>query len=146
MIRANTLVENFEYVSRADEAVDDSVDEFDHKWKLYRDGMAAPPLKAGGKPTLFKLRHLSSTERMYLLELAQGGEQGLYIAAAAIALVGAKPLEGADGKPFEIRQEVTSVGPIKVRHATKDSLDALPVEVLLELGGLVMERATTRPS
>lgn len=145
-IRANTLVDSFDYVSQYDEAIDHDVEEFDHKWKLYRDGMGEPPLKAGAKPTLFKLRHVTSTERVYLMELSHGEERGLYITAAAMALVGVKGLEGADGKKVEIRQESTSVGPVKIRHATKDSLDALPLEVILELGALALERSSVRPN
>ncbi len=145
-IRTNTLVADYDYVSQFDEAVDRSADDFDHQWKVYRDGLGEPPLKVGESPTRFKLRHVTATERLYLLELSQGDERGLYIAAAAIGLVGAKGLTGQDGKPVTIRQESTNVGTVRIRSATKDSLDALPMEVLLELGGLVMERATVRPS
>jgi len=146
MIRANTLVEDFEYVSQYDEAVDKSAEDFDHKWTIYRDGLGDPPIKTGETPTRFKLRHLTATERLYLLELSQGEEHGLYIAAAAIALIGVKGMNGADGKPHVIRQEVTHVGPVRLRHASKESLDAFPMEILLELGGLVVERVTARPS
>ena len=145
-IRANTLVADYEYISQFDEAVDKSAEDFDHKWKLYRDGMAEPPLKAGEKPTFFKLRHVTSSERAYLLELAQGNERGLFLGAAAIGLIGVKGLDGADGKPLQVRQESTTVGTIRLRSATKESLDVLPLEVLLELGGLVMERLTVRPN
>lgn len=145
-IRTNTLVQDFEYVSQFDEAVDKSAEDFEHKWKIYRDGMGEPPLVAGSSPTRFKLRHVTSVERIYLLEIAQGDEHGLYIAAAAMSLVGAKGAADEAGKPYEVKFETSTAGPLKIRHATKASLDALPVEVLLELGSLAMERATARPS
>lgn len=146
MLRSNTLVDDFEYVSRADDAVDTSAEDFEHKWKLYRDGAAEPPLKAGAKPTRFKLRHLTSTERLRLLEMSQGGEHGLYVAAVAFALVGIKDMDAPAGKESEFKQTWEDAGPVRLRHATKETLDAIPVEVLLELGALVMERTTARPS
>lgn len=153
MIRTNTLVDDFEYVSIHDEAIDApadgsdpaAIEAFQHKWKLYRDGMGDPPLKAGVKPTRFKLRHITSAERIYLMELQSGDEKGVAVAAAAMAIVGASDLADSDGKKIEIRQEATSVGPVKIRHASKESMDALPMEVLLEIGALVMERSTIRP-
>lgn len=146
MIRSHTLVENYEYVSRFDEAVDADVPEFDHKWKLYADGGGEPPLKAGAQPTRFTLRHVTSTERMYLFEMFQGEEKGLMLAAAAMALVSVKGFEDQSGKPIEVSKEFTDVGPVRIQHASKATLDALPVDVLLELGSVVVDRMRLRPS
>jgi hypothetical protein len=146
MIRSHTLVDNYEYVSRFDEAVDHDVPEFEHKWKLYADGAGEPPLKPGAQPTRFTLRHVTSTERMYLYEMFQGEEKGLMLAAAAMALVGAKGLEDAAGKPIEVSKEFTDIGPLRIQHASKTTLDALPVDVLLELGAVAVERLRLRPS
>jgi hypothetical protein len=147
-IRSHTLVDKYEYVSRFDEAVDQSVEDFEQAWQRYRDGTAQPPLKLGEEPTRFTLRHVTSTERLYLFEITQaGGERNaLYLAAAAVGLVSVKGLTGADGAAIEIRQEVTRAGPLKIRSATKDSLDAIPWEVLMELGSVVLERSAVRPS
>ena len=83
---------------------------------------------------------------MYLAELAESGERALYIAAASIALVGVKGATDGDGKPVEVRREVTAVGPLKIRHAAKATLDLFPVEVLIELGRLAVERMAPRPN
>lgn len=145
-VRAHTLVENYEVVSRFDEAVDADAPEFEHKWKLYRDGAGDLPLKAGVSATRFQMRHVTSTERVYLLELYQGEERGLMLAAAAIALVGAKGLEDASGKPVEVRRAFTDIGPLRIQHASKETMDALPVDVLLELGSVALDRMRPRPS
>jgi hypothetical protein len=146
MLRGNTLVADYEYISQSDEAVDSEAEGFELKWKHYLDGMGEPPLKAGETPTIFKLRHLMPTERAYLAEASNGDERGLFIAAAAIALVGVKGFDGPDGKPLEVKQEVTRAGTVKIRSANKATLDALPVGVLFELGALALERGRVRPS
>jgi hypothetical protein len=146
MIRSHTLVENYDYVSRYDEAVDRDLPDFDEKWRLYLDGAGEPPIKAGEKPTKFQLRHVSSTERIYLYELYQHEEKGLMLAAAAMALVGVTGLDDGSGKPITVKQEHTDVGPLRIRHASKETMDRLPVDVLLELGAVVVERLRLRPS
>lgn len=146
MIKTNTLVHDYDYVSQFDEAVDKSGEDFEQKWKQYRDGMSEPPLLPGATPTIFKLRHVTSVEHAYLLELRQSDEHGFFVAAAALALVGIKGLAGENGKPVTFRKESTQVGPVRLQHAAKETLDALPIEVLLELGVLAMERVAVRPS
>jgi hypothetical protein len=146
MIRSNTLVQDYEYISRFDEAVDSGREDFEHAWKLYLDGAGDCPLKAGVEPTRFKLRHITSSERVYLLELHSNGEHGLMVAAAAMALVGAKNLSDGEGKPAQVAREVTEVGPLKIAHATKASVDLLPPDVILELGSVVLDRMRLRPS
>ncbi len=146
MIKTSTLVENFDVISAYDDAVDKDAPDFDQRWKQHRDGMGDPPIKAGETPTRFKLRHISSTERTYLVEIAQGDDKGLYIGAAALALVGVSGMVDDEGRQIVVAQEVTKVGPLRIRSATKATLDKLPVEVLLELGALAMERSTVRPS
>lgn len=142
-IRTNTLVDNYEIVSRYDDAVDDAVEDFEHKWKLYRDGMGDPPLRPGAEPSYITLRHLSSTERHFLLEKSQEG--GVLLAAARFALVAIRGLE-IGGKPFEVRQETLTHGGVKFRVASRESLDALPEVIQVEIGGLAMERSQPRPS
>src|SRR5687768_10380873 len=105
MIRPHTLVSDWEYVSRFDEAVDHDVPDFDDAWRQYLDGAKEPPLKPGVEPTMFKLRHVTSTERVYLFELYQGEEKGLMLAAAAMALVGVRGLKDEQGKPIEVSKE-----------------------------------------
>lgn len=146
MIKSNTLVEDFDVISQYDDSLDKDAPDFEQKWKEYRDGMGEPPLKAGEQPTRFKLRHITSTEHTYLSELAYGGDKGLFIGAAALALVSVKGMVGPDGHPVAVVQEVTKVGPLRLRSADKATLDKFPLEVLLELGAIAMERSTVRPS
>lgn len=146
MIRSHTLVEPYEYISRFDEAVDSEAADFETKWKLYLDGAAPAPVKAGVEPTRFTLRHVSNVERVYLLELYQGEERGLMLAAAAMALVGVKGFDGPDGKPLQVVKEFTEIGPLRIQHASKETMDRLPVDVLLELGAVAADRMRLRPS
>lgn len=145
-IRAHTLVDNYEVICQSDDAVDLDAPDFEMKWKLYRDGAGEPPLKPGAQPTRFHLRHVTNTERVYLLELSHGEEKGLLLATAAMALVGAKGLEDANGKPVEVKREFTEIGPLRIQHASKDTMDVLPVNVLLELGQVALDRMRLRPS
>jgi hypothetical protein len=146
MIRSHTLVDDYQYISRFDEAVDSSLADFEDRWRQYMDGAAEPPLKPGIEPARFTLRHVTNTERVYLLEMAQGDEKGLMIGAASIALVEAKGVEGPDGKPLKVARDFTEYGPHKIQHANKATMDALPVDVLLELGAVAVERMRLRPS
>jgi len=146
MIRTNTLVEDYEVISQFDDAVDKSVEDFDHKWKMYRDGMGEAPLKPGEKPTRFKMRHLSSVERAWLLEVAQSEDKGLYVAAVQLALTGVRDALDHEGKPLRVDREATTVGAMRLLTVKKQSLEALPLEVIFELGSLAMERSAPRPS
>ncbi len=146
MLRSHTLVENYDFISQFDDAVEREAPDFEQRWKLYTDGAADCPLKAGAEPTRFQLRHITSSERVYLLELHEGGEHGLMVAAAAMALVGIKNLRDEEGKPLEVKREATEIGPLRILHATKATLDRLPVDVILELGSVVLSRMQLRPS
>lgn len=146
MLRSHTLVADYEFISQFDDAVDRTVDDFEHRWQMYRDGAADCPLIAGVEPTRFTLRHITSTERVYLLELHSGGEHGLMVAAAAMALVGIKGMRDEAGKPLEAKREFTEVGPLRIQHATRETMDRLPVDVILEIGSVVLERMKLRPS
>lgn len=142
-IRTNTLVDSYELISRYDDAVDVDAPDFEHRWKLYRDGMGEPPLKPGAEPSFIKLRHLSSTERHYLIEKAQEG--GALLAAARFALVGIRGLE-IDGREFRVEFETLSHGGVKFQVAARKSLDLLPETIQIEIGGVVMDRLQPRPS
>ena len=103
MIRStNTLVENYTYVSKLDEAVDTDCDEFKHKWELYLDGKADPPLRPGGKPTVWHLQHLSLRKRAKLNGMAP---TEFAVLATAMALVKAEGWVDMAGKPIEVEHQ-----------------------------------------
>ncbi len=143
-IRPNTLVADYDYISEHDEAVDRSVEDFDLKWKHYRDGMGDPPLIPGSKPTVFRLRHLGSADRMFI-GAANGGHE-LLLTAAGIALIGVTGLSDEEGKPVVFRKDATKFGPYRITHAHGDIIAAIPMSVLADIGSIAMERAALRPS
>jgi hypothetical protein len=144
MIKSNTLVADYDCISKDDEAVDRSGDDFEHKWKVARDGLGDYPLLPEAKPTIFRLRHLGPVERAYL-ESAGGFHEQL-VAAAALALVGVSDLNDSNGEAVEFRREATKFGTQKVLHAHASVLAAIPLRVLGEIGNVVLEKMTLRPS
>lgn len=162
MIRTHTLVDDFEYVSRLDDAVDapvppvDPEDKdaakaheaalaaFEHKWSLYQDGGGPCPLKGDAQPTYLRLRHLTPSESACVFELGSN-EGGTAPLVARFALVGARGLE-VEGKPYEVKFETLRHGGAKFRVASTKSMDVFPPALQFELGHVVMARMRLRPS
>lgn len=136
--RTATLVEDYDYVSKFDEAVDQSLPDFELRWKQYRDGVGEPPLIPGAKPVTFRLRHLGTAERMYLSSAESGHER--LLVAAGLAIVGVENLG------VEFRKDSSKFGPYKLVHAHAEVIAAIPVEALADVGSLVIERVNLRPS
>ena len=141
--KTNRLVGNFEYICRHDSAVDDTVEDFEHKWQLYLDGQGPPPLKSGEQPTTLLLKHLSSVELERVFEYATQGGAACAMAACAVGLVGAKNLDGKD-RTFE--RERDDQGFYKIEVVKKDELDAFDIAALVDIGGRIVMAATPRPN
>lgn len=129
-----TLNDEFEYVSKLDEAVDDSADDFDEKWKRYREGAGSElPLKDGKEPTVWRLKPIADNRTMgHLSDLLQReGHVTCFIQAAAIGVVGAQNLELA------IKRERIDGH----QQLTEEVINAIPVPILVELGSVIMEHS-----
>lgn len=143
--KTNTLVSDFHFVSKQDDAVDASAADFEERWQRYLDGMADPPLKPGETPTTFVLKHLTSTELDAVRDLAvRSGGFASVLAACALGLKAAKNWE--DGKDYAFRRETSRdlITPVEVVVA--EDLNKLDGDVRLEIGSRVLAAATPRPN
>lgn len=146
-IKSHTLVEPYEYVSVHDAAVDSDAPDFEERWRLYLDGAGEPPLKPGAEPVRYQLRHVTNTERGYLMKLGRDADGSAPLAAAAIALVGMSGAKDGEGKPLGVEFDFTQYGLFRIKHASQATLDRLGgLEVLYDIGGAVFHRMSLRPS
>jgi hypothetical protein len=95
----NSLVEPYQYISRHDEAVAKDDDDFEHKWELYLDGKAPPPIRAGGKPTIWHFRPLSPRQRMRVID--RGGIEGAAL-SLSLSLIRVENLEDDKGRAIKL--------------------------------------------
>lgn len=131
MIRPQSpLVDEYTYVSLFDDALDREAPDFAQRWQEYLDGTAEPPIKAGGTPTVFHLRHLRAKE---MNELMRAGANGYDLARRAITGISGQQV---DGYKFALVKE----GDHKV--ANLDAAPDLLWPVFTEVGGRVLARAT----
>ena len=143
--KTNTLVADYHFISRQDSAVNTDGEDFEQKWQQYLDGMEEPPLRVGEQPTIFILKHLSSTDLDLVREVGmQTSAHAAMLLACAIGLKGAK--NWLDGKDHTFRRDVVNdlVTPVEV--VVKDELDKLDGEVRIEIGQRVLQAATPRPN
>lgn len=141
--KTNTLVGDFEYVSPYDDAVDETVENFEERWSQYLDGMAEPPLKPGGEPTVFVLKHLTSVEMDRVKDIAT--KHGTHAAALAACALGLKAAKNWDGKDYTFQTEKDDwISPLRV--LTADELNKLSGEVRADLGLRVFMAAQPRPN
>jgi hypothetical protein len=145
----NTLVEDYEFVSQFDPAVDRTAEDFELKWKQHLDGIAEVPLKPNAKPAKFRLRHLDDVDRKILRKMLSAGDgdvtQELLDAAAALAIIG---FTDADGKELRLSFSTERYALFEATHVSGDSIRAmkLPDNALTDVGGAVLARTFTRPS
>ena len=145
MIRSShTLVGDYEFISKYDDAVDTEAADFEHRWQLYVDGADKPPLKPDAEPTYIKLRHLKDSERIAAFELGER-DGGALLLVARMALLGVRGFE-IDGKPYEPKFGTIRYAGDKYRAVTRESLDELPGQIQLEIGTVALARSNLRPS
>lgn len=172
-----TLAEDYTYICQHDEAVDvpsppaepqltslearasyletvkayeKRLAAFEAKWTQYLDGTGQPPLIPGGKPTVFKLRHLDTCARgrlMKYLARAQEDQSCFWDAAIAAFALGVKGVEGyfgLDGKPLKLTFENdTEMHTLQVLTAA--AVNEFEIPVVLEVGGRVISRLNPSP-
>ena len=149
MINAhNTIVEDYEYISRHDDALDSGNPAFEDKWQKYLDGVGQVPLRDGHAPTKFKMRHIQTSQKAQISEhMSKAAEdnslwQKACYEAARIALVDCSGLVDVDGSDFKIKR-VRVDGVSKV---SEETINKLPYEVLIELGAVAISKMAPRPS
>jgi hypothetical protein len=128
MLRGQTnLVGEYTYVCKSDDALDLDAPDFDARWEQYLEGVADAPLKAGGTPTVFHLRHLKAGEVSRILR-----EDDVALGLARASLV------GVTGAPLG-DYRFALVGKDK-KSANVDDAPAWALRYFYELGGRVLER------
>jgi hypothetical protein len=143
VLRTNTLVEDYQYISKSDDAVDADAADFDEKWRLYQEGKGDPPLKAGKEPTVFTMQHLRSVRDKKLLHSESGkhGAGGALITACLLSLKSADNLRDESGKLVKLEQELND----GVWCCAQESVDLLGLDLVLELGGVALSRMNASP-
>ncbi len=146
-----TLAEEYQYVSRQDDAVNSDAADFDEKWEQYVDGAGPPPLIPGAVPTKFTLRHLDTVARgklMKYLARADDDPSTRYeacVAAFALAVTGVEDCLGPDGKPLKLTFDIDRDGEHPVRVLSAASLKEFELGWVLEVGGFVLSRLNPGP-
>lgn len=133
MIRSQTaLAGEYTYVSRLDDALDRDAPDFSQAWDQYLDGVRDAPIKAGGTPTVFHLRHLKARE---MNQLVRDGANGFDLCRAAMVGMSGAPIEG-------YRFKLVADGDAKVANIDEAPGELWPVFV--EVGGRVLARMAPR--
>ncbi len=145
-----TLVEDYAYICQQDSAVNREDPEFEQKWEQFLDGKAEPPLIPGGKATIFHLRHLNTAAKDMLMPyMSQANEdQAFMTRVISVAFqLGVKSVEnyaGADGKPLQVKL-VPDDGLNKVPFMSPESFNEFELDVVMEVGGRVLQRLNPGP-
>ena len=136
-LTSSSLSSPFEYISIHDEAVDAETKGFKDKWAQYRDGaIPEPPLRAGVEPTRWQLTPITnSRQRSYLQGFQEKhGNSALFVAYAASGITGVSGLLDENGEAVEIQ----FVREDKYQIVCEEQLAAIPAEVLVELGTVLL--------
>jgi hypothetical protein len=143
VLNTNTLVEDYQYISKTDDAVDRDASDFDELWRLYQEGKGDAPLKPNKEPTVFTMQHLRSVEEKKLLhsESTKHGAGGALIMACLLSLKSADNLRDERGKLIKIARELQD------GHwcCSEESVDLLGLDLVLELGGVALNRMNNAP-
>lgn len=115
---SNTLVENYQYISKYDEAVDKDDTDFDDKWERYLDGQAEPPLRGSGQPTVWHFRHLTPRQRAKVMSMPH--QEGAF-AALAMSLTKVDNFTDEKGRA------------IKVEHVFEDGIRVASEKTLQQI-------------
>lgn len=144
-LRTNTLVENYEYVTIHDPAVDRDRDDFEEAWAHYLDGAADCPLRAGGKPTIFQLRHLRKADRALLQAMSRrysGGESGLTDGSILWAFrLGVAGIDHDSSTPVNLTFETTQ----ESRHLSEASLEMFQDDVIIDVALRIIGKLNVSP-
>ncbi len=164
-----TLVEDYSYISRQDDAVDSpaeptatdsqeaieqkvkAAEDFEHRWERYTDGMAEPPLRPGVKPTVFHMRHMGNPARAKLAPYLHRSSEDIShfweaaIAAFALSVRKVENCAGLDGRPVKLVTEMDDQGIHPVEMLTRESMEHFDMSVLIEVGGFAIKRLNPSP-
>lgn len=124
-----TLVEDFEYISLHDEAINADHEDFAEEFRKYREGtVELPPLKDGAEPTVWTLRPIRSAKLKAALDgvRAEHGQAAWSVATAAAGIKGVSGLKDNDGKPY------------KLRYEREDGYEIVCEEQLNEIGAAIL--------
>ncbi len=131
-LKTATLVEEFEYVSLLDDALDGDAEDFADKFKVHRETGTMPPLKDGKKPTVWILRPVTGVRLQSMIDgvLEEHGRKAFYLTLAAAGLKGVKGVTNEKGKPFKLQFDRSS----GYEMVCDEHLDLIGLDVLQELG------------
>lgn len=144
-LRTNTLVEDYDYVTRFDPAVDAGREDFAAAWEQYLDGAGECPIKPGGKPTIFRLRHLRKVDRALLQSMARdyggngaGVSDGAILWAFRLGVVG---VNHPGSSPVNLSTQVTR----ESRHLDLASVELFSDDVIIDVALRILSRLNLGP-
>jgi hypothetical protein len=141
-MRMSSLIGEYVHVARSDDALDREAKDFVERYNraLETGSVDGLPLKNGGSPRLWRLRHLTLDEVTWLLDQGQNGTGAhrLALHAIALALVGVTELKDSDGNPATLEREPDP------RRAGFVALSAASLELVLRDPGRKAQLDTIR--
>ena len=145
---SHTIADDYEYISKSDDAVDKSAPDFDEQWRKYLDGTGQAPLLAGVVPSKFKLRHLQLSERNKIREMLSNGDNiGALSGAAVMGLVSASGIKKPDGSDWSAeRKKIDGVNRLTDVAIEQLTDGGKRDDLIFEIGTVVIQRMSPRPS
>lgn len=144
---SHTIADDYEYISKSDDAVDKESPDFEELWGKYVDGAGQAPLLAGVAPSKFTLRHLHLSERNKIRSMLSDGDTvgALSLAARAgiVAVSGVK----SGGSDWKIERKKIE-GIVQLTDACVEQLTECGAKdgLIFEIGTVVAQRMAPRPS
>lgn len=139
-LQSATLVDDFEYISLTDSALDVDNKDFQDSFEKYKDGMGDPLLKDGEEPTRFKLRPIADVQLLSKLrgQHERHGRSAFAREAGAIGIKGVSGLnDPATGNPLELKFDRKDGYTI----LCADHQNMLGLDLMEELGLMVLTHA-----
>lgn len=136
-LQSATLVDEFEYISLHDSAMDTEAEEFAEKFAKYREGTTdAPPLKDGETPAVWTLKPITDARLKAMLDgvREEHGQAAWAVAVAAAGIKSVSGIKGEDGKAFKLRFVREEGYPI----ICNEDLNSIGAAILHEIGMVIL--------
>jgi hypothetical protein len=109
-LKTQTLVGDYEFISRGDPALDQTAEGFAEAYERAKetgDFSQVPRREGGGEPAVWRFRQLRPTQRAWLgdqLARSDGGLLQVGLHAVALTLVGVRGFQGPAGGELDIKR------------------------------------------
>lgn len=142
-LNSATLVDDFEYISLTDSALDVDHEDFSDSFEKYKEGMGDPLLKNGEEPTRFTLSPIADAQLLSKLR-GQHERHGRSAFAREAGAIGIKSISGIDDpetgdafKPRFVRKDGYNV-------LCPEHQNMLGLDLMEELGLMVLTHSAPK--